>query len=236
MIVGAMKEAFVSALKVSAALLLGVGLLGVGYGIYMRSEGFDAWYPVLMGATIFAGSMEFITVGLLQEEFSPIYAFLLTLLVNGRHSFYSIAIYERYVGMGWKRYFLVSMLIDESFAVNYTTNVAKPVRQDWFMLFVTLLLYASWIVGAMVGAQFGGLSVFDVKGLDFVMTALFIVIFVNSWQGEATHGGSLLGLVVSIAMLALCGPTYFLLPTLIVCTVIFSLRWRRIGRVKRLEV
>ncbi len=221
-----MKAAFFKALRMTITLMLGVLFLGVGYGVYMRSLGYDAWYPLLMAATIFAGSMEFITVGLLQEQFSPIYAFLLTLIVNGRHSFYGLSIYDRYNGTGWKKFFLVSMILDESFSVNCTTEAEEGVRQDWFMLFVSVLLYLSWLVGTSIGALFGQLPVFDVKGMDFVMTALFIVIFISNWQKEPTHGASLLGIGASVLMLIAFGPVYFLLPTLVICTLVFAARWR----------
>lgn len=219
------KTACVKALQAGYTLMSGIFFLGIGYGVYMRSCGFDIIYPVCMAATIFAGSMEFITAGLLLSSFNPLYAFLLTLIVNGRHLFYGISIFEKYKNTGWKKFWLVSGMIDESFSVNYITQLPSGVRQDWFMLFITVFLYISWVAGTTVGAICGAMAVFNIKGIDFVMPALFIVIFISQWQKENSHGGSLLGIALSMGCLLLFGKTYFLLPSLFLFAVIFSIRW-----------
>lgn len=219
------RTACVKALQGGFTLMSGIFFLGIGYGVYMRSSGFDVIYPVCMAAIIFAGSMEFITAGLLLSSFNPLYAFLLTLIVNGRHLFYGISIFEKYKNTGWKKFWLVSGMTDESFSVNYITQLSSGVRQDWFMLFITLFLYISWVAGTAVGAICGAMPVFNIKGIDFVMPALFIVIFISQWQKEESHGGSVLGIVLSIGCLLLFGKTYFLLPSLFLFAVIFSIRW-----------
>ncbi len=219
------KTACVKAMQVGFTLMLGIFFLGIGYGIYMRSCGFGSIYPILMAATIFAGSMEFITAVLLLNEFNPVYAFLLTLVVNGRHLFYGISIFDKYKHTGWKKIWLISGMIDESFSVNYITKLPSCVRQDWFMLFITILLYLSWVLGSTVGAICGSMAIFNIKGIEFVMPALFIVIFISQWQKESSHNSSLLGVVLGIVCLLLFGKTYFLLPTLFLITFIFSIRW-----------
>lgn len=213
------------ALQTSFTLMLGIFFLGIGYGVYMRSCGFDFIYPLCMAATIFAGSMEFITATLLLGSFSPLYAFLLTLIINGRHLFYGISIFEKYRNTGWKKFWLVSGLIDESFSINYTADLPANIRQDWFMLFTTVFLYVSWVAGTSIGAIFGSLPVFNVKGMGFVMPALFIVIFVNQWQKERSHGSSLLGVALALGCLFVFGKTYFLLLALLLATLVFSIRW-----------
>lgn len=118
-ITGAAKAAFKTAFPMLSALVF----LGIGYGIYMRTCGFSAIWPICMAATIFAGSMEFITVGLLLSTFNPLYALLLTLIVNGRHMFYGISMLDKYGNTGWKKIGLVSGLIDEAFSLNYITDI-----------------------------------------------------------------------------------------------------------------
>ena len=191
----------------------------------MRSCGFDMIWPICMAATIFAGSMEFVTVSLLLSTFNPGYALLLTLIVNGRHLFYGISMLEKYRGMGRKKLWAVSGLIDEAFSLNYMTDVPPGTDRNWFMLFVSLYLYISWIGGTVVGAVSACKAVVDIKGVGFVMTALFIVIFISQWQKERTHGSSILGLVVAGGCLLLFGKTYFMLPTILIITTIFTVRW-----------
>lgn len=138
------------ALTKAFPVMLGIAFLGVGYGVYMRSCGFDMIWPICMAATIFAGSMEFVTVSLLLSTFNPGYALLLTLIVNGRHLFYGISMLEKYRGMGRKKLWAVSGLIDEAFSLNYMTDVPPGTDRNWFMLFVSLYLYISWIGGTLV--------------------------------------------------------------------------------------
>lgn len=222
---GRIRTACLKALETGFTLMSGIFFLGIGYGVYMRSCGFDIIYPVLMAATVFAGSMEFITASFLLSAFSPLYVFLLTLVVNGRHFFYGISIFEKYKDTGWKKFWLVSGMIDESFSVNYITRLPPGIPRDWFMFFITVFLYLSWLSGTAVGAVCGSMPVFNIKGIDFVMPALFIVIFISQWQKEDSHGSSVLGIILSAACLLLFGKTYFLLPSLLLFTVIFSIRW-----------
>lgn len=218
---GAAKAAFKTAFPMLSALVF----LGIGYGIYMRTCGFSAIWPICMAATIFAGSMEFITVGLLLSTFNPLYALLLTLIVNGRHMFYGISMLNKYGNTGWKKIGLVSGLIDEAFSLNYITDIPPKADKNWFMLFISLYLYVSWVAGTTIGAISGSTFIAEIKGVDFVMPALFIVIFISQWQKETTHGGSILGLIVATICLPLFGKAYFMLPTMLFISIVFTVRW-----------
>lgn len=214
-----------AAFKVAFPMLSALVFLGIGYGIYMRTCGFSAVWPICMAATIFAGSMEFITVGLLLSTFNPLYALLLTLIVNGRHLFYGISMLNKYGNTGWKKIGLVSGLIDEAFSLNYITEIPPKADRNWFMLFISLFLYISWILGTVIGALSGSTAISEIKGIEFVMPALFIVIFISQWQKERSHGGSLLGLVVAVVFLPLFGKAYFMLPTMLFLSMLFMARW-----------
>lgn len=213
------------AFKMSFPMLSALVFLGIGYGIYMRTCGFDAIWPICMAAVIFAGSMEFITVGLLISTFNPLYTLLLTLIVNGRHLFYGISMLKKYGNTGWKKIGLVSGLIDEAFSLNYIAEIPPQTDRNWFMLFISFFLYISWITGTTIGAISGSTAIAEIKGIDFVMPALFIVIFISQWQKESSHGSSLLGLAVAVICLPLFGKAYFMLPTMLILSVIFSTRW-----------
>lgn len=219
------RQAFRAALKADFPVLGGIFFLAVGYGVYMAGKGFSPWWPTLMAATIYAGSMEFIVVGLLLSTFNPLYALALTFAVNGRHLFYGLSILEKYWQTGWKRCVLIPWMCDEAFTVNFTTEPPAGVPRDWYMFFVTLQMYVTWVFGAWLGG-FVGTSLADLKGIEFVMPALFIVIFVNQWQKERSHLSSLLGVALAVASLWLFGERYFLLPALVAAAVLLSLRWR----------
>lgn len=158
----------------------------------MNVSGFSFWYPMFMSMTIFAGTVEFVAVNLLLGAFDPLQALLMTLMLNARHLFYGISMLDKYRGTGFKKVFLIFGMCDESFSVNYTADIPKDVDRGWFMFFVTLFNYLYWVVGASLGGMFGSLIHFNTEGLDFVMTAMFAVIFIEQWtKGKETCRSSL---------------------------------------------
>ncbi len=133
------RKAFQSALPYTLPIAVGFLFLGMSYGYFMRSKGFSFLYPMLMSFFIFAGSMEFVTVNLLLSAFNPLYAFCLTLMVNARHLFYGISMLDKYKNVGWKKFYLIYGMCDESFSINCTVTLPPDVDRGWFMFFVTLL-------------------------------------------------------------------------------------------------
>lgn len=136
---------------------------------------------MLMSLAIFAGSVEFVAVNMLLGAFHPLQAFAMTLMINARHLFYGISTLDRYKGTGWKKFYLIFGMCDESFSINYTAEIPETVDRGWFMFFVTLLNHFYWFSGATLGGMFGSLIHFNTEGLDFVMTAMFVVIFMDQW-------------------------------------------------------
>ncbi len=220
---GVKARAFRAALPYTLPICAGFLFLGLAYGLLMKSQGFSFLWPMLMSMTIFAGSMEFIVANLLLSAFHPLSAFLLALLVNARHLFYGVAMLDKYRGTGWKKFFLIFGMCDESFSINCTVEPPEGVDRPWFMLFVTLLNYAYWVGGATLGGLVGSLITFNTQGLDFVMPALFVVIFLNQWQGEKNHLPSLIGLAGSLACLLLLGANRFIVPAMAVILVLLTL-------------
>ena len=137
-----------------------------------------------MSITIFAGSIEFVTVNLLLGAFNPLQAFAMALMINARHLFYGLSMLGKYRGYGWRSFYLIFDMCDESFSINYTASIPKDVDKGWFMFFVTLLNHFYWFSGSTLGGIFGSLIHFDTEGLDFVMTAMFVVIFLDQWLKE----------------------------------------------------
>lgn len=196
-------------------ILAGFLFLGIAYGIYMNIQGFPAIYPILMSLTIFAGSMEFVTADLLLGVFDPVGTFLLTLMVNARHLFYGISMLDKYKGQGKKSFYLIFGMCDESFSINCTTSVPEGIDRGWFYFFVTLFNHFYWFLGATLGGFFGSLLNFDMEGLEFVMTALLVVIFLENWMKEKNHISSLLGLGLSFLCLLLFGSSNFIIPSML---------------------
>ena len=207
----ALKAAFPNTIPIFA----GFCFLGMAYGIYMNVSGFSFWYPMLMSMTIFGGSLEFVAVSMLLGAFAPLQTLLVTLMVQARHLFYGIAMLDRFKGLGWKRIYLIFGMCDETFSINYSAKIPEGVDRGWFMFFVTLLNQMYWVLGATLGGILGSYLKFDTEGLDFVMTAMFIVIFLDQWLKEKKHYTALIGLLVSVVCLLGFGADSFMIPTMI---------------------
>ena len=181
----------------------------------MNASGFSFWYPMLMSLTIFAGSIEFVTVNLLLGAFHPVQALAMALMINARHLFYGISMLEKYQGAGLKKFYLIFGMCDESFSINYAAEIPEDVDRSWFMFFVTLYNHIYWVTGATLGGIFGSLIHFSTEGLDFVMTAMFVVIFMEQWMKEKSHTCSVLGLLLSLICLIIFGPDRFIIPAML---------------------
>ncbi|NMF00845.1 azaleucine resistance protein AzlC [Aneurinibacillus aneurinilyticus] len=224
--------AFCSAFPYTVPIFAGFLFLGIAYGIYMNSLGFNAVYPIMMSLIIFAGSMEFVAAHLLLVAFNPINALFLTLMVNARHLFYGISMLDKYKKTGKKKFYLIYGLCDESFSINYTVDVPMNVDKGWFMFFVTLLNHSYWVIGAAIGGIFGSLVQFNTEGLDFVMTALFVVIFIEQWMKEKKHHSSLAGLGLSTVSLIIFGGNNFIIPAMLAILGVLTVLRRPLEKVE----
>ncbi|MBR1558951.1 MAG: AzlC family ABC transporter permease [Clostridia bacterium] len=207
----ALRAAFPHTLPIMAGFLF----LGFAYGVYMNVSGFSFVYPMVMSLVIFGGSLEFVAVSMLLSPFAPVQTFLMALMIQARHLFYGIAMLDRYKGMGWKKFYLIYGMCDESFSINYTAEPPYDVDRGWFMLFVTLLDQLYWFTGATLGGLLGSLIRFDTTGLDFVMTAMFVVIFLDQWLKEQKHYTALIGLGSALMCRVCFGSSGFMLPTML---------------------
>ena len=222
----ALKAAFPHTIPIMAGFLF----LGITYGIFMRVSGFGFIYPMLTSIVIFAGSMEFVTVNLLLGAFNPLQALLMTLMVNARHIFYGLSMLEKYRIPGLKRLYLIFGMCDESFSINCSAEPPEGVDKNLFMFFVTLLDQAYWVAGCTLGGIFGSLLSFNTEGLDFAMTAMFVVIFLENWLKEKKHTSSLLGIGLTIFCLILFGPTKFIIPAMLAILAALTLLRRPIEK------
>ena len=217
------RKAFKAALPYTLPICIGPIVLGMSYGFLMRSKGFPLIYPMLMSLFIFAGSMEFVTVNLLLSDFNPLHVFFLTLMVNARHIFYGISMLDKYKNCGWKKPYLIFGMCDETFTVNCAVTPPEDVDKGWFMFFVTLLNQIYWVSGATLGALLGYIIHFDASGIEFVMTALFVVMFINQWEETKEHTPALMGLGCSLLCLVIFGSSNFIIPAMILIVLCLSI-------------
>lgn len=220
---GVKTKALKAAFPHTIPIMTGFLFLGASYGIYMNVSGFEFWYPMITSMLIFAGSVEFVTVNLLLGAFNPLQAFLLALMINARHIFYGISMLDKYRGTGLKKFYLIYGMCDESFSVNYTAKIPEDVDKGWFMFFVNLLNQIYWVAGATIGGILGGVIAFNTNGIEFVMTAMFVVIFLEQWLKEKNHIPPILGLVISVVSLILFGADKFIIPSMASMLIILTL-------------
>lgn len=207
----ALKAAF----PVTVPVMTGFLFLGFSYGVYMNVSGFSFIYPMIMAMVIFGGSLEFVAVTMLMSTFAPVQTFIVAFIIQARHIFYGLSMLEKYKGMGIKKLFLIFGLCDETFSINCSAEVPENVDKGKFYLFVTILNQIYWITGATTGGLVGSLIPISTDGLEFVMTAMFVVIFLDQWLKEKKHISSLIGVIASVVCLFVFGKDNFLIPTML---------------------
>lgn len=215
-------KAFKFALPHTLPICAGFLFLGMSYGFLMKSKGFSFLYPMLMSLFIFAGSMEFVTVSLLLSAFNPAHAFLLTIIVNARHIFYGISMLDQYKNCGLKKLYLIFGMCDESFSINCSVTPPPNIDKGWFMFWVTLLNHIYWVTGATLGGLLGYMIHFNTEGIEFVMTALFAVMFINQWNQAKKHLPAVIGISCSLLCLLLFGSQNFMIPAMALIILSFA--------------
>lgn len=221
------KKTFLCALRASLPVMAGYLVLGAGFGVLLQSKGYGWWWAALMSLTIYAGSMQYLAVDLLAAGASLLTAALMTLLVNARHIFYGVTMLEPYRSAGAEKPYLIFALTDETFSLVCSSALPDDVNERGYRFWVSLLDQSYWICGSILGALLGSALAFDTTGVDFSMTALFVVIFVEQWEKSRRHLPALIGLGVSALCLLLFGPDDFLIPAMAgMCVLLFALRGR----------
>lgn len=207
------RKAFISTLPVMTGYLV----LGFGFGILVKANGFATFVAPLMSLVIYAGSMQYVAVGLLTGGASLITVALTTLMVNARHLFYGVSMLDKYKGIGKSKPYLIFALTDETYSLLCTENpdIAPKERKKYYIL-VTLFDHIYWVLGTTLGSIFGALVTFNSQGIDFVLTALFITIFVEQWLSAKKHASAILGVAISVICLVVFGSQSFLIPSMLI--------------------
>lgn len=204
-----------AAFPATIPVLTGYLCIGMAYGLLMANAGYGVFWALLLSLLCYAGSMEFVAVSLLTAGFDPVQALLMALMINARHAFYGLSMLEKYRGTGWARPFLIFSLTDETFSLVSTLEPPDGVTRRDFYFWISLLDYLYWQVGSVLGALIGGLLPFDTAGLDFALTALFIVLFLEQWRKRENRPAALIGLGCTAVSLAVVGADRLVIPAMV---------------------
>lgn len=227
-----LKKAFVDTIPVMTGYLV----LGMGFGIILKTKGFGVVWALAMSTFIYAGSMQFVAIDLMTGGASLAVTALTTLMVNARHLFYGISMVDRYKGAGRKKPYMIFALTDETYSLvcsdaggkaeeaPETGSQAEDVaaRHNYYFT-VSLMNQMYWVTGSACGSLLGSVIPFNTEGIDFALTALFVTVFVEQWLTTRNHKPALAGLGASVLCLVIFGADNFLIPTMILITVILTL-------------
>lgn len=214
------KTAFISTIPV----LTGYLVLGFGFGIILKSAGYGIWLAFIMSLFIYAGSMQYVAVGLLTSRASFLTAALTTLMVNARHLFYGISMLDKYKETGKRKPYLIFALTDETYSLVCGDNQnVEPGQQMNYYFYVSLFNQVYWVLGSVLGAVVGTVVKFNSEGIDFALTALFLTVFLEQWLTTKRHGPAIIGVLVSVICLLVFGGEHFLIPTMLVIALLLCL-------------
>lgn len=220
----AARYAFMRSLPVMAGYLV----LGMGFGILLETNGYGVWWAFFMSLFIYAGSMQYVAIDLLAGGASLLSAALMTVMVNARHLFYGVSMIERYKDTGKAKPYLIFALTDETYSLVCSGETPEGVDRKQFFFLVSLFDQSYWIIGSVLGALVGSLLTFDTTGIDFAMTALFVVVFTEQWRSCRSHLSALIGVGASLACLLVFGPDSFIIPAMAVITVLLTVFKKRL--------
>ncbi len=218
------KKIFKPAFIVSIPVLTGYMCLGFGFGVMLASKGYGIFEAFIMCLTIFSGSMQYVAVGMLAGGASLFTVAITTLLVNERYLFYGISMLDKFKHIGPRKYYLILGLTDETYSILCSENpdVPSELKKDYYLL-VAMLNHSYWITGGVLGATVGSLVSFNSEGIDFVLTALFITVFIEQWFSTKNHNPAVIGVLVSVICLLIFGSEYFLIPTMIIIVALLCI-------------
>ena len=208
-------------------VMAGYLVLGIGFGILLRDAGFGVWYALAMSVFIYAGSMQYVGVGLLAGGASVLSTMLTTVMVNARHLFYSISMIEPYKDAGKCKPYMIFALTDETYSLLCDGNIPEGLDANRYRFLVSLFNHCYWVAGCVLGSLLGAVLPFPTTGIEFSMTALFIASFTEQWMSTRDHVPALTGLLSTLLCLVLFGPDRFLIPAMLLMTLTLTLWGRR---------
>ena len=211
------------AFKQSVPIMAGYIVLGMGFGVLLESKGYGVLWAIAMSVFIYAGSMQYVAINLITGGASLIAAALMTLMVNARHLFYGISMLDKYKNTGKYKPYLIFALTDETYSLVCSGTIPEGVDRNKYYFLVSLFNQFYWVLGSVIGSVVGSVLNFNTAGIDFSMTALFLVVFVEQWKSTKDHASAITGVAASVVCLLIFGAGNFVIPAMISITVILLL-------------
>ena len=217
------RKTLAAAFPLTLPVLMGYLAIGVAFGLMLQSAGWGVGWAALMSLTIYAGSGQYLGVSLLAAGAPLTQVAFLTLMVNFRHLVYGLSMLEKFRGMGLRKLYMIFSLTDETYALLSSARAPEGVDEHDFFFTVALLDQSYWVLGSVIGSLLGSALGFNTTGVDFAMTALFLVIAVGQWKAAGSHLPALLGGAATVASLLLVGAEDMLLPALAIIVIALTL-------------
>lgn len=217
-----LKTAFVKSIPIFCSYVF----VSMAYGMMMASAGFPWYDSLLVSLTVYTGAFQFVLITFLSSGASLITIALTALLMNSRQSFYSLTFLKEFKQMGRRKLYMIHTMTDETYAVNCTLDLPKKEKEDTMFL-VALFSRYYWMIGSVLGGILGQIIPFDLTGIDFCMTALFLIIFIDQWEKAEKHTPALTGLGIGILCLLIFGENRFMLPALLMVSALLLLFQRK---------
>lgn len=218
-----MKKVIKAAFPVTIPVMLGYLSIGIAFGLLFQQAGYHAGWAFLMSLIVYAGAMQFIGVSFFAGGISLIGIAIMTLVVNVRHIFYGLSFLDKFSTMGWKKWYMAFALSDETYSLLCGAQIPAEIEPRHFYLAVAMMNQSYWLMGSVIGAVAGSLLTFNTTGMDFAMTALFIVIFLDQWKMYRTHWPAVIGLLCTFIALLIFGAENLAIPAMILITSVLLL-------------
>lgn len=222
------KAAIRKAFPYTIPVLTGYLFIGIAFGVMFAEKGYSWLWAILMSTLVYAGSGQYLAVNFFVPGVSILQAMFLTLMVNIRHIFYGISLLEKFNKLGRKRWYMIFALTDETYSLLCTTNIPEDVDEEKFLLSISMMNQLYWIIGSGIGGLAGALLPINPKGIDFAMTALFVVIFVEQWFQEKNRIPAIIGIVISFVSLQIFGVNNFVLPSMLMIIAVLFVERKRL--------
>lgn len=227
---GEMSRAMKRAFPYTIPVLTGYLFIGLAFGVMFADQGYNVLWAILMSVVVYAGSGQYLAVNFFVPGFSILQAVFLTIMVNIRHVFYGLSLVERYNRFDWTRWYLVFGMTDETYSLICTTDVPDDVDEKKFLLSITFMNQLYWIFGTIIGSLMATMIPFNSEGIEFAMTALFIVLFIELWYKRSNRLPELIGVLAALICLLTFGSANFVLPTMLLIVAIILLGKKRIEK------
>lgn len=209
------KQAFKKAFPYTIPVLTGYLFIGIAFGVMYAEKGYSFLWAILMSVMVYAGSGQYLAVNFFVPGISFLQVIFLTFMVNVRHIFYGVSLLDKFNRVGKKRWYMIFALTDETYSLLCTTKIPKGVEEDKFLFAISVLDHGYWILGSAIGAIAGTLLPISSEGIEFAMTALFVVIFIEQWMDKKNRIPEIIGVVTATVALLIFGPDSFVLPAML---------------------